>query len=178
MTLRMLTNTTTARAVAGAVAGAALLGFGVPTAVQAVGSDPSTGLSNTQLTQMREEERMARDLYTQLAASSGEASDHAAYEVGVALEKRDIADLKAVPAAPGTPAFGVVAMLLAGSEHHLAAFTKAVNGDLATAGSRTGMGHGGPGNNASRACPYEERGDGQRGYGPGVRQGRGMGSAG
>lgn len=233
MTLRMHANTTTARAVAGAVAGAALLGFGVPTAVQAVGSDPSTGLSNTQLTQMREEERMARDLYTQLAASSGEAiftriagaeqrhldaverlmtsqgmnpeaagstvgryadvdlqsaytgwlasgsaSDHAAYEVGVALEKRDIADLKAVPAAPGTPAFGVVAMLLAGSEHHLAAFTKAVNGDLATAGSRTGMGHGGPGNNASRACPYEERGDGQRGYGPGVRQGRGMGSAG
>ena len=70
MTLRKITTTKTLSA---AVAGMALLGLGHPAAVQAASGGTATGLTNTQLTEMREEERMARDLYTQLGKSSGEA---------------------------------------------------------------------------------------------------------
>ena len=233
MTLRMFT---TSRTVAVAVAGAAVFGFGVPSAVQAASSDTPTGLSNAQLTEMREEERMARDLYTQLAASSGEAiftriagaeqrhldaverlmtsqgmspeaagttvgryavgevqaaytrwlsqgraSDQAAYKVGVELETWDIAELKTMEVPSDTTGARVVAALLNGSEHHLTAFTKAVNGDFTGAGPGPGMGMGmgggGRGDADRGACPYGDDGPGagQQGFGPGTRQGRGMG---
>lgn len=231
MTLHRLTTT---RTLAGAVAGLALLGSGVPTAVQAAGNDTTTGLTNTQLTRMRDEERMARDLYTQLAASSGEtlfariarseqrhlgaverlmasqgmnlhaagstvgryaeadlqsaysawlaqgrASDQAAYKVGVELEKQDIADLKGLTVRSGTAGARVVTALLAGSEHHLTAFTKAVNGDVPAIGPGMGMGSGGRGNVNGGTCPYrDEQGPGRQGDGPGMGQGRGMGWSG
>ena len=241
MTLRMFT---TGRALAVAAVGAAVVGFGVPTAVQAASSDTATGLSNAQLTEMREEERLARDLYTQLAASSGEAiftriagaeqrhldaverlmtsqgmspdaagntvgryavadlqaayttwlsqgraSDQAAYKVGVELEKQDIADLQNLKVRSDTTGARVVAALLRGSEHHLAAFTKAVNGDVTGMGpgmsQGMGMGRSGRGDADREACPYRDEpgagqpgngpGAGQPGYGAGTRQGRGMG---
>lgn len=231
MTLRMFT---TSRTVAVAAAGAAVLGFGVPSAVQAASSDTATGLSNAQLTEMREEERMARDLYTQLAASSGEAiftriagaeqrhldaverlmtsqgmnpdaagstvgryavgevqaaytgwlsqgraSDQAAYKVGVELETWDVAELKAMKVPSDTTGARVVAALLNGSKHHLTAFTKAVNGDFTGAGPGMRMGGGGRGDADGGACPYrDEQGAGQQGFGPGTRQGRGMGRSG
>lgn len=208
MTLRMSTTT---KSLSAAVAGVALLGLAYPTAVRAATSGTSTGLTNAQLTEMREEERMARDLYTQLGKSSGEAiftriamseqrhldaverlmtsqgmdpeatgttvgryavpglqsaytrwlaagrgSDQAAYKVGAELEKRDIADLKALRIASGTTGARVVQALLAGSEHHLAAFTKAVNGDL------------------PEGCPFGGM-SGQPGYGRGAGQGPGAG---
>ncbi|MDU0315341.1 DUF2202 domain-containing protein [Phycicoccus sp. M110.8] len=189
MTLRRITTT----ALSVALAGTAVLGFTHSTTAQAAGagttsqSAGTTGLSAGQLTQLREEERMARDLYTRLASSSGEqlfvriataeqrhldsvealmrgrgmdpaaagtsagtyavpalqaaydrwlargtASDQAAYAVGVELEKRDIADLRSLAVPTGDSAYRVVSALLAGSEHHLTAFTKAVNGQLPT----------------------------------------------
>lgn len=227
MTLRLSTTKT----LSAAVAGVALIGLGYPAAVSAATTTTSSGLSNAQLTEMREEERMARDLYTQLAKSSGEAiftriatseqrhlsaverlmtaqgmdadaagttvgryavpelqsaynrwlaqgraSDQAAYKVGVELEKRDIADLKALKAPSGSTASRVVQALLAGSEHHLAAFTKAVNGEPVGLGMGPGRRAGG---GAGGTCPYGLQ-DGQQGYGGGragmgQRMGQGMG---
>jgi hypothetical protein len=225
---------TSSRAVAVAAVGAAVIGFGVPSAVQAASSETTSGLSNAQLTEMREEERMARDLYTQLATSSGEAiftriagaeqrhldaverlmtsqgmnpaavgstlgryavgevqsaysrwlsrgraSDQAAFKVGVELETWDIAELKAMEVPSGTSGARVVAALLNGSEHHLTAFTKAVNGDITGAGPGMGMTRGGRGGADDGACPYQgERREGQQGFGPGTSQGRGMGRSG
>jgi hypothetical protein len=201
----------TTKTLSAAVAGAALLGLGYPAAVQAATSATTTGLTNAQLTEMREEERVARDLYTQLGRSSGEAiftriaaaeqrhldaverlmssqgmdpdaagttvgryavpdlqsaynrwlaagraSDQAAYKVGVELEKQDIAELKALRVASGTTGARVVQALRTGSEHHLAAFTKAVNGDL------------------PEGCPFGGM-SGQPGYGRGAGQGPGAG---
>lgn len=182
MTLRRITTT----ALSAALAGTAVLGFAHPTTAEAA-SPGATSLSAGQLTQLREEERMARDLYTRLASSSGEqvfariataeqrhldsvealmrgrgmdpaaagtsagtyavpalqtaydtwlargaASDQAAYAVGVELEKQDIADLRSLAVPTGDSAYRVVRALLAGSEHHLTAFTKAANGQLPT----------------------------------------------
>jgi hypothetical protein len=217
---------TTTKALSAAVAGVALLGFAYPAAVQAATSTTTTGLSNAQLTEMREEERVARDLYTQLARSSGEAiftriaaaeqrhldaverlmtsqgmdpeaagttvgryavpdlqsaynrwlaagrvSDQAAYTVGVELEKQDIAELKALDVASGTTGARVVQALLRGSEHHLSAFTKAVNGDLPDGCPLGGTG----------GQPGYGRGAGQgpgAGMGPGMRNGAGQGGQG
>ena len=228
MTLHMSRTRTT---LAVAVAGAALAGLAFPTMVQA-STDTATGLTNAQLTEMREEERVARDLYTKLASSSGEliftriaaseqrhleaverlmtsqgmdpgaagttvgryavpdlqaaydrwlaqgrASDEAAYKVGVELERQDIADLKGLDVADGTTGARVVAALLNGSEHHLAAFTKAVNGDLTGMGPGMGPGRGpgtgmggprsgqGTGRSGDGTCPFgaDAPGQGQRG---------------
>jgi hypothetical protein len=70
----------------------------------------------------------------------GKASLDAAYQVGVELEKRDIADLEKsiaedLPADVDT----VLGRLLAGSRNHLAAYERAVAGDLGT-GTGTGTG--------------------------------------
>lgn len=243
MTLRTFT---TKRFAVVAAAGVALVGFGVPTAVQA--AETPTGLTNAQLTEMREEERMARDLYTLLAKSSGETiftriavaeqrhmdaverlmtsqgmdpdaagdtvgryavadlqadydrwlaqgkvSDEAAFKVGVELEKQDITGLKSLDVKDGTTGDRVVEALVNGSEHHLAAFTKAVNGDLTGVGPGMGRGMGrgmgpgaGPGMGAQQgrggtgdpgsACPFGDDGQGPRGpAGRGTGQGRGAG---
>ena len=223
MTLRKITTTKTLSA---AVAGMALLGLGYPVAVQAATSGTATGLTNAQLTEMREEERVARDLYTQLGRSSGVAiftriaaaeqrhldaverlmtiqgmnpdaagttvgrytvpdlqsaytrwlvagrvSDQAAYKVGVELEKQDIADLKALDVPSGTSGERVVQALLTGSEHHLAAFTKAVNGDLPDGCPLGGMA-GQPGSGRGVG-----RGSGA-GMGQGMHHGAGQGGQG
>ena len=215
MTLPKITTRTTLSAVA---AGLAVVGLGYPAVVQAAPSATTTGLTNAQLTEMREEERMARDLYTQLGQTSGESvftrvaaaeqrhleaverlmttqgmdpdaagttvgryavpdlqsaytrwlaagrvSDQAAYKVGVELEKQDIADLKALDVASGTTGDRVVRALLAGSEHHLSAFTKAVNGDLPD-GCPFGGTVGQPGSGPGRGG----------GHGPGAGTGQGM----
>ncbi|SES11685.1 hypothetical protein SAMN05216199_2056 [Pedococcus cremeus] len=209
MTLRKITTT---KSLSAAVAGMALVGLGYPAAVHAATSATTTGLTNAQLSEMREEERMARDLYTQLGRSSGEpiftriaaaeqrhldaverlmttqgmdpqtvgttvgryavpdlqstytrwlaagrVSDQAAYKVGADLEKQDIADLKALDVPSGSTGARVVQALLAGSEHHLAAFTKAVNGDL------------------PEGCPFAGGAGQQQGYGRGAGQGPGAG---
>lgn len=73
--------------------------------------------------------------------ASGLASVDAAYRVGVALEKRDIADLDRLGA--GTSNVDLDRLhgrLRNGSQHHLAAFTAAADGT-----PMPGMGTGGPG---------------------------------
>jgi hypothetical protein len=185
------------------------------TSTVAAAADTTTGLSNAQLTEMREEERVARDLYEQLAETSGSSiftriaaseqhhldavenlmemqgmdpetagttvgeyavpslqtaydtwldegsgSAEEAFAVGVDLETQDIAELKSLDPASGTPAERVVAALLQGSQHHLAAFTAAVNEDLPEMGTGAGAGYG-PGAGM--------------GLGAGMRPGTGMG---
>ena len=78
-----------------------------------------------------------QDLYDSWLAD-GKASLDAAYQVGVELEKRDIADLEA-SIADDLPADvdAVLGRLLAGSRNHLAAYERAVDGDLGT-GTGTG----------------------------------------
>lgn len=216
MTLHMRTRTI----VVTGIAGVALAALALPAAVNAATADTTTGLTNAQLTEMREEERMARDLYTQLAKTSGSqiftriaaseqrhldaverlmtsqgmdadaagstvgtyavpdlqkaydgwlaegrASDVAAYTVGTELEKQDIADLEALDPKPGTTAERVVEALLNASEHHLAAFTKAVNGDTAGVGPGSGMGPQRWGEGTGRQGRGDPRGDGTCPYG-------------
>lgn len=60
--------------------------------------------------------------------AEGLTSQQAANKVGVALEKRDIADLERQVARTDVPDVKLVfSNLLAGSRHHLAAFTRALN---------------------------------------------------
>ena len=89
--------------------------------------------------------------------ADGQKSLDAAYDVGVALEKRDIADLKDtlgqdLPA----DAQRVFTALLNASEHHLAAFEAAADGQTLGQRDGTGMMNG-------------------QGFGPGSGQGMGQG---
>lgn len=98
----------------------------------------------------------------------GRGSLSAAYDVGVALEQRDIADLEnALATVDQTDVRQVFTALLNASRHHLAAFEAAAEGRKLTGpngsngpGTGYGMGHG--------------RGMGQ-GYGMGQDKGFGMG---
>ena len=75
--------------------------------------------------------------------AQGSASIEAAYQVGVDLETRDIADLKeALAAATQDDVKAALERLLSGSENHLAAFERAVDGQVsgAQAGQRAGRG--------------------------------------
>lgn len=94
-----------------------------------------------------------QDLYDGWVAD-GQKSLDAAYDVGVALEKRDVADLKNTLAAD-LPADvkQVFTALLNASEHHLTAFEAAADGK--TLGTQQGQG---------------------RGYGPGMMNGQGNGA--
>jgi hypothetical protein len=99
-------------------------------------------------------------LYDQLVAQGG-ASLAEAVNVGIAIEERDIADLKARIA--GTDREDLKAMysnLLRASENHLRAFTRQLDGSGGTGGEGYGSGQGG--------------GQGQ-GYGGGQGQGSGQG---
>lgn len=117
--------------------------------------------------------------YTRWLAA-GRVSDQAAYKVGVELEKQDIADLKALDVASGTTGERVVQALRTGSEHHLAAFTKAVNGDLPEGcpfGGTSGEPGYGPGRGGWQG-PGAGMGQGMRdGTGQGMRHGAGNGMA-
>lgn len=189
----------------------------------------------------REEERMARDLYTALAAkydqavpfshiklseqrhfdavgalltrygvsdpsagkaagtyaypelqklydgwlAQGNTSLDAAYDVGIALEKRDVADLEKIAAASkDDTAKALFTRLGTASEHHLAAFEAAAAGKLPADGSGGGWmgGRQGNGQMGGQMGGRMDRGDGSRmepgaGMGQGGRMGPGAGLA-
>ncbi len=128
-------------------------------------------------------------LYDQWLAQ-GSASLAAAYRVGVELEQRDIADLKRMLGQSALPAdvAQVYRYLLAGSEHHLAAYTAAVAGAVAGTGypaqpgrgAGAGMGGRGAGQGAGPGTgnqgPAQSGPLGQRGDGAGMRAGQGSGA--
>jgi hypothetical protein len=108
--------------------------------------------------------------------ADGKKSLDQAYDVGVALEKRDVADLEdtldqSLPA----DVEQVFTALLTGSQHHLAAFQAAADGQVL--GQQNGQG---------QQFGFGQRGQGQgygmglmsgsgQGYGPGMMNGRGGG---
>lgn len=108
-------------------------------------------------------------LYDILLAQS-KTSLAEAYKVGVAVENRDIADLKdSMATATQADIDRVYGNLLNGSQMHLQAFTDATNG-VVTTHTGTGMQQG-----------YATRGMGNglgAGYGTGTRMGNGMGGYG
>ena len=84
-----------------------------------------------------------QDLYDGWLAE-GKTSLEGAYRVGVELEQRDIADLtKSIAADLPADVDTVFGQLLKGSQNHLAAYQRAVDGDLGTGpgmmGDRNGM---------------------------------------
>ena len=138
-------------------------------------SDPSDGLKAGEYADATIQ-KLYDDWYAQ-----GSVSLDAAYDVGIALEKRDIADLeKAVAAATQDDVKRVYEALLNGSEHHLAAFEAAAAGEtLGTQDGqglmqgqqgRQGQGRGGMGGPGMRQGVTDD--DSTRGFGPG--QGKGM----
>lgn len=117
-----------------------------------------------------------QDLYDSWLAD-GKVSLDAAYQVGVELEKRDIADLEA-SIADDLPADvdAVLARLLAGSRNHLAAYERAVDGDLGTGtGGRWGGTDATPNGTPRSGTPGMMNGRNGRGNGPGAGSG-GMGN--
>lgn len=101
--------------------------------------------------------------------SQGSTTVDAAYQVGVALEKRDIADLKkSIGGSLPSDVDGVLGQLLRGSQNHLAAYQRAVDGDLGTGSGMMG--------NRSGNATTPGRGTGMNGNGNGMRgNGSGMG---
>ena len=106
-----------------------------------------------------------QDLYDGWLAE-GKTSLNAAYQVGIELEKRDIADLQsAIADSDLADVDAVLGSLLKGSTNHLRAFENAAAG-----GSHSQPGQGGSGTGGPRM------GGGQgRGGGPGAGQGQGAG---
>lgn len=97
--------------------------------------------------------------------SQGSASLQAAYQVGVELEQRDIADLdKAIAATTQADVKQVLGHLVAGSRNHLRAFTAAASGQTVGSCDGTGIGNG----------PGAGNGPGT-GHGPGMGNGPGTG---
>ncbi|QIM20133.1 DUF2202 domain-containing protein [Phycicoccus sp. HDW14] len=118
-----------------------------------------------------------QDLYDGWLAE-GRSSLADAYRVGVELEQRDIADLeKSIAADLPADVDAVLGRLLDGSRNHLAAFERAVSGDLGT-GTGTAM----PGERSRRATTSGGMmGPGRRGgngLGNGARNGSGSGAGG
>jgi hypothetical protein len=107
-----------------------------------------------------------QDLYDSWLAK-GSTNIQAAYQVGVDVEKRDIADLnKAIAANLPSDVDTVLGQLLKGSQNHLAAYQRGVSGDLGTGAGMMGNGSG----NATTPG----RGNGMRGNGNGMGNGTGM----
>ena|SRR5664280_2202478 len=113
-------------------------------------------------------------LYDSLLAQS-KSSLTEAYKVGIAVEKRDIADVTdAMKAATQTDIDRVYSNLLNGSDMHLRAFTDASNG-IVTTHTETGTQQG---NGAARTANGAGNGMGMGGgYGPRSGNGMGMGTA-
>ncbi|HET6967035.1 MAG TPA: DUF2202 domain-containing protein, partial [Ornithinibacter sp.] len=108
--------------------------------------------------------------------AEGSASLEAAYQVGVELETRDNADLeKSIAGGLPTDIDGVLGRLLQASQRHLAAYQRAVDGDLGT-GTGAGAGTMGrwsdDGTGAGRGPGMGGRGG--HGNGPGGNAGSGM----
>lgn len=125
-------------------------------------SDPSAGRSAGTYA-----DPVLQTLYDSLL-TQGNGSLDAAYDVGVAVEKRDIADLDATLAG-SLPADvrAVLTNLRTGSEHHLTAFENAANGVL------TGGGYGPMGTGGQAGSGYgtagTRTGNGTMGNGMGAR---------
>jgi hypothetical protein len=102
----------------------------------------------------------------------GQTSRSAAYDVGVALEQRDIADLeKTLATVDQTDVRHVFTALLNASRHHLAAFQAAADGrQLTGPGAGHGMGQG-----RGQGQGYGTQGMGQ-GRGADLGEGRGAGT--
>ncbi|MCA1782942.1 MAG: DUF2202 domain-containing protein [Dermatophilaceae bacterium] len=95
--------------------------------------------------------------------ADGKESVNAAYQVGIELETRDIADLKSMIADTSqADAVAVFSRLLAASEKHLAAFTSAADGTMPT---ELGQGL----QNQNRPGPQNQNGPGMSNRG--LRQG-------
>ncbi len=108
-----------------------------------------------------------QDLYNGWLAK-GNTSIEAAYQVGVDLEKRDIADLnKSIAANLPADVDTVLGQLLKGSQNHLAAYQRGVSGDLGTGAGMMG--------NRSGTATTPGRG-GMRGNGNGNGTGAGNGT--
>jgi hypothetical protein len=100
-------------------------------------SDPSSGLAAGSY-----DESGLTTLYAQLMTQS-KASVAEAYAVGIAIEKTDIADLKAAIAdSPPADVKAVYTNLQAGSDNHLATFTALRDGKAVGVGGGTGMQNG------------------------------------
>ena len=111
-----------------------------------------------------------QDLYDGWLAK-GSTNIEAAYQVGVDLEKRDIADLnKAIAANLPADVDTVLGQLLKGSQNHLAAYQRGVSGDLGTGAGMMG--------NRSGNATTPGRGNGMRGNGNGMGAGNGSGMRG
>lgn len=110
--------------------------------------------------------------------AQGSASLQAAYTVGVALEQRDIADLgKGIAAALPTDIDTVFGQLLRGSQNHLAAYQRAVAGDLGTGAGMGGRWSSGGATSGRGTATMGDRSGhgGPSGTGSGMRGGNGMG---
>ena len=102
----------------------------------------------------------------------GKVSPQAAYQVGVELEKRDIADLKKMQASDApADVKAVYGNLLKASENHLAAYERAVAGQI---GGGYGQGQRQGQDQGARQGMGQGPGVGM-GQGPGVGMGQGMG---
>ena len=108
----------------------------------------------------------------------GTASEAEAFKAAIALETRDIADLKVqIKATDNDDIDAVYERLLAGSENHLAAFTAWANGEPVT-GMQQGQGMRGQQNEARRAersavCDGTGMTDAERGNADAPRDGSG-----
>lgn len=101
--------------------------------------------------------------------AEGRTSLEAAYRVGVELEQRDIADLeKSIAADLPADVDTVLGQLLKGSRNHLAAYQRAVAGDLGT-GPGMMRGRSGDGTTSGRGA-----GPNGNGNGNGMRNGNGL----
>lgn len=112
----------------------------------------------------------------------GKASLDAAYQVGIELETRDIADLQAMIAdTDAADVDAVLERLLAASENHLAAFTRAADGTMPTepgaemqngpGRQNGGLGMQGRGMGQGQGAPFRND-DGVRPFGPMDPQGQ------
>ncbi|HEX7716023.1 MAG TPA: DUF2202 domain-containing protein [Marmoricola sp.] len=112
--------------------------------------------------------------------ADGQKSLDEAYDVGVALEERDIADLQdALDQSWPADVEQVFTALLRASQHHLAAFEAAADGQVL--GTQQGQGRGyGPGmmNGEGRGYGPDMMNGQGRGYGPGMMNGAGRGGTG
>lgn len=105
-----------------------------------------------------------QSLYTSLVATGGKSLADA-YQVGITIETKDIADLKdAIAATTAADAKQVFTNLLNGSQRHLSAFTAAKDGKILGAQNGQGMQNGRRGGQAAGTQA-----------GQGLGQGRGMG---
>ena len=103
--------------------------------------------------------------------AQGSASIESAYQVGVDLETRDIADLKeAIAAATQDDVKATLERLLSGSENHLAAFEKAVDGQVGT-GTQAGQQAGRGGKGMAGGGQHAQQGP-MNGTGTGTQQGQ------